>query len=249
MAEAKRHHDDTGHKVWAEQTLSVKYGEQIQPMNNPHTELRKYLYELIRIYLNIDGMYKQLKNTCKRNTSAKIKARTFGSYFFSLVSYSLRHTIQVELSRFLSKKEEISLFSWLKRAKEYSESVRPTRYNATSGKRECIEPKKYCDTINDQIAQLRDRQDVIDRIRMRRNKIVHLDENYFYFNDLKKLDMSHGIDDSELDDLMEVVRCILQKHYSCLFEGETDMEAGSARRVNRVLKHMRAWMQAWDEYQ
>jgi hypothetical protein len=146
---------------------------------------------------------------------------------------------------FLSEKGKRSLFDWLKKAKEHTASIKPTRYNASysKGEREPIKTKEYHVIIDDQIAQLHARNNVIDRIKARRDKaIAHLDKKYF--DDPKAVDRDYPLEDNDIDDLMEVVSSILRKHHSCLFKADVDMEIKSVHTVDTVLRYARAFMRA-----
>jgi hypothetical protein len=146
---------------------------------------------------------------------------------------------------FLSEKEARSLLDWLTKAKEHAASVKPTRYNASysGGERKPIKPEEYRAIIDDQIAQLHARKDVIDRIKARRDKaIAHLDKAYF--DDPKALDRDYPLGNDDIDDLMEVVSSTLRKHHSCLFEADMRMEVVSVHTVDTVLQYARAFMRA-----
>ena len=214
-------------------------------MNNPQAELRKYLDKLIHRYLNIKSLHQELKSIFEWESPARIEALSLGVHFFQLVTYSLSRIVLVELSMFLSEKEARSLLDWLKKAKEHAASVKFTRYNATysEGERERIKPEEYRAIIDDQIAQLHDRKNVIDRIKARRDKaIAHLDKAYF--DDPKALDRDYPLRDDDIDDLMEVAGSILRKHHSCLFEADMRMEVVSVHNVDTILRYARAFMRA-----
>jgi hypothetical protein len=214
-------------------------------MSNPKAELREYLDRLIHRYLNIKSLYQQLKSIFEWQTPARIEALNLGVYFFQLVTYGLSHTVLVELSMLLSEKEERSLRDWLKKAKEHVASVKPTRYNAnySKGERQPIKPEEYRAIIDDQIAQLDDRKDIINRIKARRDKaIAHLEKAYF--DDPKALERDYPLGNDDIDDLIEVVGSILRKHHSCLFETDMRMEVVSVHTIDTVLQYARAFMRA-----
>ena len=210
-------------------------------MKNPNDELREYLYKLIHRYRNIKSLDKQLKSIYEWNTPARFEALNLGAHFFGVADYSLSRIIFVELSMFLSKKEARSLCDWLNKAKEHAASINPTRFNKIEREYEPIKPEKYRRIIDCHIAQLQARQNIIDRIKAHRDKaIVHMDKKYF--NDSQALDTNYPLNADDIDDLMEVVSCILRKHYSCLFKASMSMEVGSVQNVDTVLQYARAWM-------
>lgn len=212
-------------------------------MKNPNDELREYLYKLIHRYRNIKSLDQQLKSIYEWNTPVRIEALNLGAHFFWVADYSLSRIIFVELSMFLSEKEARSLRKWLNKAKEHAASMNPTRFNKIEREYEPIKPEKYRHIIDCQIAQLQDRQDVIDRIKAHRDKkIEHLDKDYF--NDPQALDENYPLNADDIGDLMEVGSCILREHYSCLFQASMSMEVGSVQSVDTLLQYARAWMRA-----
>ena len=204
---------------------------------------RTYLDKLIRHYLNIKSLDQQLKSISDWEDPDKIEVLNLGGYFFQFATYSLLRIVLVELSMFLSKKEDRSLLDWLNKAKEHAPSVNPTCYNATEHEYEPIKPEKYRAIIDDQIAQLHSKKNVIGRIKSRRDKaIVHLDKDYF--DNTKSINIVYPLSDQEIDNLLEVVSSILRKHYNCLFEEDMSMEVKSVHSVDTVLRYARAWMRA-----
>ena len=212
-------------------------------MKDPKAELRTYLCKLTHRFLNIKSLHQELRKIYEWETPDRIKTLERGMHFFQLATYSLSRIVFVELSMFLSDKEERSLLDWLKKAKEHAASVEPTRYNATNSERERIECEEYCNIIDNQICQLHARKCVINRIKAHRDKaIAHLDKRYF--DDPKTLNRDYPLDDGDIDDIMEVVSSILRKHYSCLFETDMCMEILSIYNVDEVLKYVRAFQRA-----
>lgn len=212
-------------------------------MKNPNDELREYLYKLIHRYRNVKSLDQQLKSIYAWNTPARFEAKNLGAHFFWVAHYSLSRIIFVELFMFLSEGEERSLRDWLNKAKEHAASMNPTRFNKIEREYEPIKPEKYRRIIDCHIAQLQGRQNVIDRIKAHRNKaIVHMDKKYF--NDSQALDTNYPLNADDINDLMEVVSCILRKHYSCLFKASMSMEVGSVQNVDTVLQYARAWMRS-----
>ena len=214
-------------------------------MKNPYAELREYFDKLFYRYLYITSLHQELKTIYGWNTSARIEAlNEIGGDFFSLVVYNFQRTVLLELSMFLSRNEKRSLFDWLEKAKEHAASVKPTRYKTTDDKYELIETETYRTIIDDQIAQLQAREDIIDRIKAHRDKgIAHLDRKFFD-RDSTLLDEEYPLNDDDIDELIEIVGCILQKHYYCLFKTSTTTKVGTLRNVDRLLRYACAWAQA-----
>lgn len=216
-------------------------------MKNPHDELRSYFDKLIYRYLNINSLRQQLNSITEWTTNTKspdnIEAFNLGHYFFQLTIYSVSRIVLVELSMFLSEKEDRSLLDWLYKAKEHAGSMKPTRYDATLSRQEPIKPEKYRAVIDDHIAQLRAKEDVIDRIKSHRDKsIAHMDRKYF--DDTESIERDYPLTEPEIDDLMDRVSCILRKHHNCLLQADVSLEVRSIHNVEKLLDYARAWMRA-----
>ena len=213
-------------------------------MKDAKTQLREYLDTLIHRFLNTKSLYQELKRIYGWKTPKRFEAYNLGTYFFELAEYSLLRIILVEMSMLLSKNEERSLIDWLKKAREHAASLGPTRYNPSSGgERQPIKEKEYRALIDRHKNRLDAQQNVIDRIKARRDKaIAHLDSAYF--NNLKALDKHYPLTYSDIDRLMDVVSDILRKHHSCLFKADLRMEILSTRNVDLVLNYARAFQRA-----
>ena len=172
-----------------------------------------------------------------------IEALSLGHYFFQLANYCISRIVLVELSMFLSEKEDRSLLDWLNKAKEHAGSIKPTRYNATLSEQEPIEVAEYRTIIDRQISQLQNQQDTIDRIKSRRDKgIAHLDKKYF--ENAESIDWDYPLGDEDIDDLMDTVSGVLRKQYSCLLGASVNLEVQSVHNIDTLLKYARAWMRA-----
>jgi hypothetical protein len=213
-------------------------------MNNPETALREYLNRLIHRFLNTKSLYLELKRIHEWQGPRRLEALQLGAYFFELATYSFSRTVLVEMAMLLSPTEQRSLIDWLTKAKEHVAALGPTRSSPShflSG-REPIKAEEYCALIERHISCLDAQKDVIDRIKLRRDKtIVHLD--IALFNSPKALDEVFPMRDA-IDHLMNVVSDILKKHYSCLFEADLRMEYLSTRNVDLVLQYARAFQRA-----
>ncbi len=214
-------------------------------MNNPKAELREYLNRLIYRHLNIGSLQQQLKDIFEWKSPTRIETLSLADHFFQLVTYSVFRTVLVELSMILSEKEERSLLDWLKKAKKHAASMKPTLYNASypGGEREPVEPQDYCAQIDNQLAQLAARKDVIGCIKTRRDKsIAHLDKAYF--DDPEAIHTDYPVSSHEIDELIQIVGDILRKHHSLLFEADMRMEVMSCHNVDTLLEYARAFMRA-----
>lgn len=214
-------------------------------MINPHDELRSYFNKLIDRYLNINSLRQQPNSVSEWTTNTKspdnIEAFNLGHYFLQLANYSISRIVLVELSMFLSEKEDRSLLDWLCKTKEHAGSMKPTRYDANLSRQEPIKPEKYRAVIDDHIAQLRTKKDVINRIKAHRDKmIVHMDRKCF--DNTESIERDYPLTEPEIDDLMDRVSCILREHYSCILRADVSLEVRSIHNVGKLLEYARAWM-------
>ena len=214
-------------------------------MRNPHDELRNYFTKLVHRYLNINSLRQQLNSISEWTKNAKspddIEAFNLGHYFLQLATYSISRIVLVELSMLLSEKENRSLLDWLCKAKEHAGSMKPTCYNATLSRLEPVKPEKYRAVIDDHIAQLRAKEELIDRIKAHRDKsIAHMDRKYF--DDTESIERDYPLTEPEIDDLMDRVSCILRKHHNCLLQADVSLEVQSIHNVGKLLEYARAWM-------
>ena len=216
-------------------------------MKDPHDALRCYFEKLIYRYLNINSLRQQIHSISEWTTNAEspdnIEAFNLGHYFFQLATYSVSRIVLVELSMFLSEKEERSLLDWLYKAKEHAGSMKPTSYNADLRRQEPMKIEEYRSLIDCQIAQLHANKKVIDKIKAHRDKaIVHLDKKYF--DNAESIDRIYPLGDKDMDVLMDTVSGILQEQYSFLLGASVNLEVKGVWNVDTVLKYARAWMRA-----
>lgn len=212
-------------------------------MINPKDELRAYLDQLIHRFLNIRGLFNELNRVYTWYDSAdRIKTINLSNYFFRLSTYSMSRIYLVELAIMLSKKEERSLFDWLKKAQEHAKAIEPNRFNLNifPERREPIEPKEYKAIIEKHREQLLSQDNLIKNIKALRDKtIAHLDKTYF--NEPSAIYKDYPIEKDNIDQLIEMIGEILHEHYSYLFEADLRMEIMSESHVDVVLKYARSF--------
>lgn len=214
-------------------------------MQNPKVQLSEYLDRLIHKFLNTKSLHLELKRTLDWQTPEKIDALKLSSYFFQLATYSLSRTILVELAMLLSRKEQRSLFDWLTKAREHASSLDPTVYNPEFSEvdREPVAPEDYQEIIDGQLEELEKHDDLIDRIKARRDKVIaHMDKKYF--KDPAAVYDDFPLSTEEIDTLFDSVSEILRKHHSLLTGANLNMEIVSGHHVDVVLRYARAHMRA-----
>jgi hypothetical protein len=212
-------------------------------LNQPKTELREYLNILIHRFLNCKSLYSELLHISAWKTSKeRIGAINLSGSFFQMANYSMTRIYLVELASLLSKKEDRSLFDWLKKAHTHAKSMEPSRYsnNNEIRDRETINPYEYQKTIDEHIFQLESHSETIDRIKALRDKLfVHLDKTYFE-NPGSALE-AFPVKPVEIGEMIETVSGILKCHYSYLFKADLKMELIIPGNVDVVLTYALAF--------
>lgn len=210
-------------------------------MNNPKEKLRDYLDQIIHRFLNTKSLFHELKRINSWSTPERLETLNHGYYFFQLSTYSMTRIYLVELATILSEREERSLIDWLKKAREHATSICPTRYNPNfKGEREPIKAKEYQSLIDQNRSELDSHENVITRIKAWRDKLIaHLDKTYF--DNPSAIYMDYPINNTEIDQLIEIVSKILHEHYLYLFKADLRMEILSEMNVDSVLIYVRAF--------
>ncbi len=215
-------------------------------MKDPGKQLRDYLEKLIHRFLYIKSLDRQLKLINEWETPNRAEALNIGSYFFRLVIYSFNRTILIELCKLVSDKEEKSLVDWMKKAKEHTATIKPTRYNPdySEAEREPIKPKEYRTIIDSQEDQLDAQKTVIDRVKAQRDRaLTHSDSAYF--NNPQELYKHYPLSTNDIDDLMDTVSEILRQQHLFLLGGDIlEMEVKSVHNVDIILRYVRGFSRA-----
>ena len=101
---------------------------------------------------------------------------------------------------------------WLEKAHKHASSLGPEQYHVERDTYELIDPEEYSQIINGHLAKINQRKGVIDRLKTHRDKaIAHLDKTYFENPD--KLYLDHPLHDSDVLDLLDLVKDVLTTHY------------------------------------
>lgn len=209
-------------------------------MQDPKRQLRAYLEKLIRRYQNVQSLQEQLHKIGLWKSRPNTTAIDLGYYFFALVSYSFARTITVELCALLSSREQRSLVDWLEKAHKHASSLGPEQYHVERDTYELIDPEEYSQIINGHLAKINQRKGVIDRLKTHRDKaIAHLDKTYFENPD--KLYLDHPLHDSDVLDLLDLVKDVLTTHYLYLFKADADLGVQSVTDVQTVLQYVEAF--------
>ena len=209
-------------------------------------DLKLFLDRIIKRYLNIKSLRRQLTGILEWQHPARIEALNVSSYFFRLTVYSISRTILVELAALLQRKEDRSLITWIRLAKNNPEQLEPTRLAPDYPKRDrvAVSAEEYVRILNKQLAQIRAESKTIERIRSRRNKaIVHMEDDYF--DEPEKVNREFTLSDDDLDRLFAVLDDVLSKQHNYVFRGDLQMEVHSGGHVDSVLVAARAWRRAW----
>lgn len=203
---------------------------------------REYLDRIIKRYLNIKGLHRQLTEILEWQQPNRVTALKVSPYFFRLTIYSMSRIILVELTSLLQAREDRSLISWLKNARSNFQNVDPAQLTVYESYSECIRmtSQDYCKLIDTQLEQIRAESITIERIRARRNKsIAHLEAAYF--DDPGRLNKDFPLTDDDIDRLFQVLDDVLRKQHNAVFASDLLMDVHSTGHVDRLLTAARAW--------
>lgn len=215
-------------------------------MGEPKEDIRDYLKKLIRQFLFIKSLDKQLKLISEWESPQRIVALNIGSHFFRLVTYSFNRTIMIELCKLFSDKEQKSLVDFLVYAQKHSAVIEPSRFNPESETREPKSQEKYLKVIDGHIKLIESKQEIITNLKGHRDKLLaHSDANYF--DDLEKLYEKYPLESNEVDDLISTAKDILESHHVYLLESHLEIEVHSTSDVDTILWHTRGFKRVWED--
>jgi len=215
-------------------------------MSEPKEGVRTYLNKLIRQFLFVKSLDKQLKLISEWETPQRFVALNIGSHFFRLVTYSFNRTILIELCKLFSDKEQKSIVDFLNIVKKHSRVIGPSRFNPESQNREETMQEDYLNVIDDHIKLIESKQEIISNLKAHRDKILtHSDAKYF--DDLEKLYEKYPLEASEVDELITTAKNILECHHVYLLESDLKIEVNSTSDVDTVLWHTRAFKRVWED--
>lgn len=215
-------------------------------MKNPKKEIREYLTNLIKQLLYVNGLDEQLKIIKSWESVDKYEALNHGGYFFRLVAYSFNRTILVELCKLFSDKEQKSIIDFLKKAKENSVAIEPSKFNPELQNREVLKPEIYCGYIEEQEKMISSKAEIITNLKTHRDKaLAHSDSEYF--SDPEKLYANFPLEGKEIDDLISTAKEILRYQHVYLFESDLEIKVYSIHSLNEVLQYTRAYKRILDD--
>jgi hypothetical protein len=215
-------------------------------VQNPKTELRKYLNKLIHRLLYIKGLNYQLKLLKEWETSERLTALEMGSYFFRLVVFSFNRTILIELCMLLNNKEKRGIVDWLSKAKQHTKSLDPKLFNRDTNQYETVKTSLYHNLIIKHQKVLEQKKELINRIKGRRDKaLVHSDARYF--NKPEDLYVKFPLSIKDIDDLIKTITDILKEQYLYLIGGDLDINVYATTNVDTLLLNARAFKRVWHD--
>ena len=213
-------------------------------MKNPREFLNKYLKNLINNLLYVKSLDEQLKIMQSWDSPRRVEAIRIGSHFFSLVVYSFQRVIFIELHKMLSSGEKRSIRDFLMKLKQHISSAKPMRYNPETEGREPYPQDDYVAHIDGHLEQISRNDDLLKRIKGLRDKvIVHADT--IYHDDPLSVLKEYHIDETELDELLELLSEILRFHHCYLFDSDLEIKVHSASDLNSILVNVRAFDRIW----
>lgn len=213
-------------------------------MNDPKTELRKYLEKLIHQFLFIirmdDELHVMQEWLTKPDGYATLE---IGASFFNLVQRTFHQTMLIEICKFIDSREEISLRKWLILAKENADNLEPTKFNSETGIREIIAVDNYQNIVDSHTALLDTHDKIITNLKARRDKaLAHTDEDFF--NNPEDHFAKYPLIMEDISGLIKTINDILQEHGVYLFEKDIDMRVHTVNNLERVLQFTRGFERA-----
>ena len=213
-------------------------------MQNPKSELRKYLNTLIYRLLYIKGLNYQLKLLKEWETPKRLIALEMGAYFFRLVLFSFNRTLLIELCMLLDDREKRGVIDWLGKAYRFAKSLEIKSHNSYTSKHEIVEISVYRDFISKHQKLLASKKDLIKRIKSRRDKVlVHSDARFF--NKPSDIYVKFPLSTKDIDDLIGILTDILKEHYNYLIGGDLDINVHATSNVDTILLYTRAFNRVW----
>jgi len=210
-------------------------------MENLHKEIREYLKRLIHNFLYIQSLQNQLKMINDWNKPEKVQAINIGSHFFSLVIYCFHRSILIELSKYLLKNEKRSIRNFLKIACENASIIGPTKYNKVKNGalRVPIKTEVYRKIIRRHKNLIESKEDIIRRLKSIRDQyLAHSDPKFF--DNPNAAFQQYSIKNSEIDELLEIIKNILRCHHILLLEGDVNLDTYGMN-VDSVLRYILAF--------
>ena len=155
-------------------------------MSKLKEEMKDYLKKLIRQFLFVKSLDKQLKLLSDWETPQRVEALNIGSHFFRLINYSFSRTIMIELCQLFSDKEQKSILDFLSKVQKHYSHIKPSKFNPKKQLRERIGKEEYLKIIKEHMDLVDSKKEIIANLKAHRDKsLVHSDSEYF--GDLKKL--------------------------------------------------------------
>jgi len=206
----------------------------------------QYFEKIFFRYLHIDSLNRQINQIMDWHMPGRMEAITIGSHFFELALYSFGRIVLIDLLKLVNEKEDRSLFHWLEKAKREAPNLEISRYNSDSGLRNPIPVAEYHELINAQLAQLRGYTEIVEGIRVRRNKMIaHADKKFF--DDPERLFQRYPMAGLDIQPLMVTIKSILHEQYLLLLHADSGMEVHATSDVERILGFTRAFHRVYHD--
>lgn len=214
-------------------------------MNNPKSQLDTYLKTLINNLLYLKSLDEQLKTIKSWETPNRVNALNIGGYFIRLVTYSFYRTILIELYKLFAENEDRTLIDYLNKLKSNIDSVSPTKYDIQAGENIKIKSSVYIGIINRQLKSIESKKEILKRIKALRDKTTHADKDYF--NNRTAVYKKYPVNNSDVDDLINLASRILKFHYSHIFNASLEMKIHSSNDISSLLIYTRAYDRIWHD--
>lgn len=160
--------------------------------------------------------------------------------FFGMVSVCFYRVIVLECYKLIWDTEHQNLYQFLNQLSRYYVEIKPE-----DGDGNKIEKSEYINLIRSQKKALSKFETVKDNIQnLRNNLIAHSDKEYY----LNKHQVSREfpVSWSDINNLLDLIKSIIRKHYSLLTDADIDMSRiHSSRNAKIYLTRLRAMERFW----
>lgn len=210
-------------------------------MTNPKQELRVYLHKLINHFVFIKRIVDDLETiTIWTGKPGGIDGLEEGASFFNFFQRLSNQTLLIELFKFISEDEKKSLWDFLNMCKNYSHSLEPRALFTANPSKKNLTPEEFNEIIEEMFEKLNDHQEVIKKLKARRDKsLAHTDPSFF--NNPKEHFEKYPIVFDELNKLLLTVENILEKLALHILEIHYDFKVNTITGLDRVIEFMRAY--------
>lgn len=210
-------------------------------MTDPKKELQVYLRKLIDWFVFIKYIFDEReKLDLWIQKPEGIIALDEGRSIFNLFQRISNQTLLIEICKFIDDDEEKSLIDFVIKCKEHAKPLEPMLLLTEGFPKKILSPEEFEIVIDEMLAKLDQHKEVIQKLKIRRNKaLAHTDASFF--NDPDKHYETYPLPVEEVGKLLMTIDEILKKLSLYIFQADYDFTLHTVRGVDRVIEFMRAY--------